>query len=95
MIKFKELIQGILYKMDRTYMNHLCERIRWLEIGFSGHVSIVDKNVANEKGLKPLNKFERWLCKEAIANVKKDCQTHWRQTMINELGEDPEDPYGY
>ena len=57
------------------------------EIGFTGHVSVVDESIAEERNLKPLNKFEKWLCKPIIELEKKRRQEIWEQVTHEYLGE--------
>jgi len=85
MPKYKEWILGIILKFFPKYFKKLSERTYKTEIGLTGHVSDIDKMVAKEKGLKPLNVFERWLLKEFIAYEKKRLQRNFK-TILEEYG---------
>ncbi|TSC82052.1 MAG: hypothetical protein G01um101420_582 [Parcubacteria group bacterium Gr01-1014_20] len=68
----------------------LCERANYTAIGFSGHVSVFDEGVAKDRGLKPLNRFERWLLKPIIEAEQGFRRQEFRQAVIEVTGEDPE-----
>ncbi|MBI2482012.1 MAG: hypothetical protein HYV76_00325 [Candidatus Vogelbacteria bacterium] len=67
----------------------LFERAEYTAIGLSGHVSMLDKSVAKERKLKPLNRFERWLLKPIIEDEQKLRRECFRQAVIEVMGEDP------
>ena len=56
-----------------------------------GVFSLINKGIAEERGLRPLNRFESWLLRPAIDNVKGLYQEAFRQACIETLGEDPND----
>ncbi len=72
------------------WLTPLWERAKYTEIGFSGHVSMPDENIAEERKLKPLNRLEKWLLKPLIEDEQNLRRDAFRQAMIDVLGEDPE-----
>ena len=65
-------------------------RANYTEIGFSGHVSMLDEGVSKERKLKPLNRFERWLLKPIIEAEQKRRRECFRQAVIEVTDEDPD-----
>jgi len=70
-----------------TYYSKLYERTHYTEIGFSGYVSEIDKEIAKKRSLKPLNRFERWLLRPLIASEQKRRRLNFQITMREVLGE--------
>lgn len=68
----------------------LYERANYTAIGLSGHVSMIDKDVAKKRRLKPLNRFERWLLQPIVEAEQKHRRENFRQAIIEVTGEDPE-----
>lgn len=68
----------------------LAERANYTAIGFSGHVSVLDEDIAKKRKLKSLNRFERWLLKPVIEAEQKWRRECFRQAVIEVTGEDPE-----
>lgn len=60
-------------------------------VGFSGHISLPDKAIAKEKGLEPLSGLLLWIMQPAIEYEKIRHQNAYRQSIIEVLGEDPDD----
>lgn len=74
-------------------LTSLFERANYTEIGFSGHVSMLDEGVAEEHKLKPLNHFERWLLKPIIEAEQERRRECFRQAVIDVTGEDPDEDW--
>ena len=66
----------------------LFERANYTAIGFSGHVSTLDTGVAEERKLKPFNRFERWLLGPIIEAEQKRRRECFRQAVLDVTGED-------
>ena len=83
----------IIWLLCRTgKMPLLYQRAVFTEIGhFSGHVSELDKAVAEDHDLHPLNRFERWLLRDIIKEEKAVRKDAFRETCLEVLGEDPDD----
>jgi hypothetical protein len=77
----------ILFTHWTPWHKKLLQRCDLLEIGFSGHVSDLERSAARDKGFKPLNCFERWLLKPAIEVERRHRQQDWTQTIRDILGE--------
>lgn len=73
----------------------IAERMNFLHIGFSGHVSEVDKAIAKQKNLEPLTGFWLWLMKPMIEVVKEVNQRSWRLAVLRGTGEDIGGPGGF
>lgn len=67
-------------------------RANYTEIGLSGYVSAFDKDVIEERNLKPLNRFERWLLRPIVEDEKELRRDVFKQAFIEVTGEDPTDP---
>jgi len=78
-----------LYRFTRR-LDPLAERANHTAIGFSGNISMLDHSIAEERELKPLNRFERWLLKPAIEAEQKRRREAWRQSIIEVTGDDPD-----
>ena len=83
--RHKKLILKVIMKVFPEYFNKLAYRTYKTEIGLTGHVSDIDRMIAEEKKLKPLNIFEKWLLKEFIAQEKKRLQKSF-QMILREYG---------
>lgn len=70
------------------WLPSLFRRTFVLEIGFSGHISDLDKDVAEKEGLKPLSRLERWMVDPFIRIEKEIMQAGWRKAVRETLGED-------
>jgi len=68
-------------------LNFLLERMNFTEVGFTGHVSIPDKSIAQERKLEPLNDFERFLLKTIIDSERKFRRDCFRQAVLEVTGE--------
>jgi len=68
----------------------LFERANYTAIGFSGHISLLDDSVAEERKLKPLNRFEQWLLKPIVEAEQERRRKCFRQAIIEVAGEDSE-----
>ncbi len=64
------------------------ERAMWTEVGMSGHVSVVDEGIAKKLGLKPLNRFERWLLQDEITATKRAHLDAFQAAFKEVTGED-------
>ena len=72
------------------YGRRLYERAIFTEIGgVSGHVSLIDEDIATERKLKPLNRFERWFMGPSIEAEKRRRQNIFRTACLEVMGEDP------
>lgn len=67
----------------------LIKRANTLEIGLTGNVSIPERRIAQEKSLAPFARFEYELLRPYIERERVRRQDIFRETMIQELGEDP------
>ena len=87
-----KIIRGtcVLWLGITRQLKGLLERATYTEIGLTGHVSLADENMARERKLKPLNRFEKWLLKPVIQTEKNFRQSAWRQSVIEVTGEDPD-----
>ncbi len=65
-------------------------RAEFTAIGFSGHVSEVDKSIARQNNFKDLNRFEKWILNPTIEAEKEKRKENFRQAVIEVTGEDPE-----
>jgi len=74
-----------------AWLGSLAYRAQIMEVGLTGHVSCLDRRVAALRSYRPLNRFERWLLKSAIDVEREYRQNAFRQTCIEQLGEDPAD----
>lgn len=92
MKKVADLIRSfILWSTQWTaWAKQLPDRAVFTEIGSTGNVSLPDKSIAKERGLKQLNRFEKWLLQPAIQYEKSRRKDAFRQACIEVLGEDPE-----
>jgi len=81
----------LTYKTD--WFRKTWERALLLNIGFSGHVSNIDKHIALREGLRPLNRFELWLMTPLIIADKAERKNAFRQACIEVLGEDPDEDW--
>ncbi len=79
-------ILKILGKLDS-----LLDRANRTEIGFTGHVSAIDQAIIEEKQLKSLNRFERWLLKPIIEAEQKRRRKCFKEAVLEVTGEDPAD----
>jgi len=71
-----------------SWFKNLPRRVSITSIGLTGYVSSLDKAIAEEKGLKPLNRFEKWLYRDII-QIEKECRRNiFRRVVLKELGED-------
>ncbi|HXF44291.1 MAG TPA: hypothetical protein VNK70_02390 [Candidatus Paceibacterota bacterium] len=68
----------------------LFERANYTAIGFSGHVSMLDEDIAKERKLKPLNRFERWLLKPIIEDEQTRRRECFWQAIIEVTGKGPD-----
>ncbi len=73
-----------------VYGVSLGQRANYTEVGFTGNVSEIDKLLAQEKKLRPLNRFEKWLLTPVITYERNLRRESFRQSCIQVLGEDPE-----
>lgn len=89
--RIRTTILMLIYKTD--WFRKTWERALLLNIGFSGHVSNIDKHIAQKEGLKPLNRFELWLMTPLIIAAKKDRKDAFRASCIEVLGEDPDEDW--
>jgi hypothetical protein len=70
----------------------LALRVDLFEVGTTGHgPTVIDKSVAEKRGLKPLNRFERWLVASVVPELQKHHHDAFRQACIEVLGEDPDE----
>lgn len=77
---------------EAKWLETIPARVDFTEVGYlSGHVSLIDKKIAEENGFKPLNDFERWLLEPVINELRVLRRQVFGQTMAEELGEDPAD----
>lgn len=84
------MAEGIYYKPFKKF-DLLVKRIKYCEVGFAGHVSMIDENISKEQGLIKLNSFERFLFGPDIKFLKSIHKEAFRKSCIDVLGEDPED----
>ena len=75
----------------RGHFDELHRRIMLAEVGLSGHVSLVDKAMADETGVRPLSRLQRWLARPVIVDLREHHRNAWREACIDVLGEDSED----
>lgn len=68
----------------------LFERANYTAIGFSGHISMIDTDIAKERRLTPLNHLERWLLRPVIEAEQQRRRACFRQAVIDVTGEDLE-----
>lgn len=68
----------------------LIRRMNYTEIGFSGHVSLIDEDIAKQHKLKKLNKVERWLLSPIIEEERKFRRATFRDAVKKVTGEDIE-----
>lgn len=88
-MNLRQIIGGIAMRIP-FYGKKLCERTMFTEIGaISGHVSMIDKAIAKERGLEPLSAFERWFMQPRIDSEKLGVQNIFRNACIDVMGEDP------
>ena len=71
-------------------LGELFERANFLAIGTTGHVTDIDKALAEQKKLKSLNRFEQWLLKPYIEREKQYRQTAFKEAMDDVLGTEEE-----
>lgn len=64
----------------------LSNRMVITEVGFTGHVSFLDKDVQRLKKIKSLNRFERWLLKPIINSERDWRRQAFREACIEVLG---------
>ncbi len=83
--KLRNLIFKIYCRL--VDVENLFMRMEFTEIGLTGYVSVTDESMAEEYNLKPLNKFEKWLCEPVIKLEKKIRQEIWEQVTHEYLGE--------
>lgn len=90
MKKIRRFVLGFFYYFFRwtSWFKYLPRRTYVTSIGLTGHVSLFDKDLARKKKLKPLNRFEKWLCQDIIRAEQKHRQEIFRQVVREELGED-------
>lgn len=90
MKKIRGFVLGFFFYFFRwtSWFKYLPRRTYVTRIGLSGHVSLIDESIAKEEGLKPLNRFERWLLSDLIKAEKEHRQEIFRQVVREELGED-------
>ena len=82
----------ILFSYDVVKrLDPLLKRAIATEIGFSGHVSQLDKHYAEQNNIKPLNRFEKWVLAPLIEEEKKRCQFFFIEAVRDVTGEDPDD----
>lgn len=81
----------VLYAALRTrWFAGLAERMLLTAVGLTGRVSLLDKYAAEQKGLKPLNRFEKWFLAPVITAERKRRWDLWRQHCMEILfAEDP------
>ena len=93
----KNLIEKIVRKviiwlyMITGKLSKLSRRMMITEIGLSGNVSLLDKSLAEEEGLKSLTSFEKWLLEPYIEIFKKEHRGAFEKSCMEVLGEDPND----
>lgn len=92
-MKIRQILGAILrlpciwwYKRTGQF-SLLVRRIDVTEVGFSGHVSLVDESIALQEGLLRLNRFERWLAADYIAYERDRRRTAWGQAVHEVTGE--------
>lgn len=92
---FARLVVVQFYKLTGQ-LGSLCDRALICHIGFSGNVSEIDKGIAKDRNLRPLNRFEMWLLSPTIETEKALRKNAWRDAVIEVTGEDPfEDSWGF
>lgn len=69
-------------------MPNLIDRMNFTEVGFTGHVSMLDKKVAEERNLQPLSRFEKWLLRPIIDFERQRRRDALRQAVLDITGED-------
>ena len=72
------------------YHDKLMVRMRYREVGTSGHVSVFDAHVCEERNLHPLNRFEKWYLRPTILGLKGIHRDMFRSACIEVLGEEPD-----
>ena len=69
----------------------LWERAHYTEVGFACHVTTFDAEIAKNRKLKPLNRFEQWLLKPIIEAERERRREAMREAVIEVTGDDPDD----
>ena len=72
----------LFFFMITDQLGTLLERANYTEIGFTGSVSIIDRDIAKKRKLKPLNRFERWLLRPMIETEQKRRRECFRRGTI-------------
>lgn len=83
---FRDTTMDVIY--DTKYGKNLMKRTMILEVGLTGHISLLDKEAGKSQKLKPLNKFEKWLVAPYVKQLKMIHQDAWKHAIKDILGED-------
>ncbi len=89
--RLRLVILKLLCWLAPSLASRLFHRANLLHVGLSGNISLLDKSVARDKGLKELTGFWLWVFSPYISEAKPVHKSAFRQACLEVLGEDPDE----
>jgi len=78
----------IVLALDTEWLNRIFERAIFTEIGITGYIASHDYEIARDKKLKKLNRFEKWLFKSLIERERTHRRNAFAEAFTSVTGEE-------
>ena len=78
----------ITLTLKTEWARRLTERAIFTEVGITGHLASHDGVIVKEKGLKKLNRFEKWLLEPSIEYEKTRRRKAFTEALTAVTGEE-------